>query len=190
MSQKYVYFFGGGSAEGRGDQKELLGGKGAGLAEMSGLGLPVPPGFTLTTEACIYYHANSSRYPDGLEEEFDAQLSRLEELQGRKFGDPADPLLLSVRSGGPVSMPGMMDTVLNLGLNDEIVEAQIDKGLDPRFIRDCYRRLLTMYGDVVLGVPHSAFEKVLAATRQDEGVATDSEISAAGLGTIIDRLSG
>lgn len=186
MSEKYVYFFGGGSAEGRGDQKELLGGKGAGLAEMSGLGLPVPPGFTLTTEACMEYHANGRVLPEGLETQFAEQLARLEELQGRKFGDPEDPLLLSVRSGGPVSMPGMMDTVLNLGLNREIVDAQIEKGVDPRFIRDCYRRLLTMYGDVVLGVPHSKFEKVLAETREAEGVASDYDISAEGLESIID----
>ena len=106
MSEKYVYFFGGGSAEGTGDQKELLGSKGAGLAEMSGLGLPVPPGFTVTTEACIQYHAAGRELPDGLEEQFAEQLSRLEELQGRTFGDAEDPLLLSVRSGGPVSMPG------------------------------------------------------------------------------------
>ncbi len=185
MSKKYVYFFGGGSAEGRGDQKELLGGKGAGLAEMSGLGLPVPPGFTLTTEACIEYHAAGQQLPAGLEDQFAEQLAKLEELQGRKFGDPEDPLLLSVRSGGPVSMPGMMDTVLNLGLNDEIVEAQIAKGVDPRFIRDCYRRLLTMYGDVVLGVPHARFEEVLASARQSEGVATDYEISAEGLAGVI-----
>jgi pyruvate,orthophosphate dikinase len=186
MSDKYVYFFGGGSAEGRGDQKELLGGKGAGLAEMSGLGLPVPPGFTLTTEACIHYHANDGNYPEGLKEEFAAQLHRLEELQGQKFGDPEDPLLLSVRSGGPVSMPGMMDTVLNLGLNDDIVAAQIEKGVDSRFIRDCYRRLLTMYGDVVMGVPHARFEEILAKTRQEEGVATDYEISAEGLAKVVE----
>ena len=186
MSEKWIYFFGDGSAEGRGDQKELLGGKGAGLAEMSGLGVPVPPGFTLTTEACIHYHANGKRYPDGLESQFEEQLRRLEELQGKKFGDPQNPLLLSVRSGGPVSMPGMMDTVLNLGLNGEIVEAQIAAGVDPRFIRDCYRRLLTMYGDVVLGVPHSSFEKVLAEVREEEGVDTDYEISAEGLGRIVE----
>jgi pyruvate,orthophosphate dikinase len=190
MSQKYIYFFGGGSAEGRGDQKELLGGKGAGLAEMSGLGLPVPPGFTLTTEACIYYHANGSQYPDGLEADFEKQLTRLEQLQGQTFGDPENPLLLSVRSGGPVSMPGMMDTVLNIGLNAEIVQAQIDKGVDARFIRDCYRRLLTMYGDVVLGVPHAAFEKVLGEVRTREGVAADSEISAQGLAEVIDAFVG
>ena len=186
MSEKWIYFFGDGSAEGRGDQKELLGGKGAGLAEMSGLGIPVPPGFTLTTEACIHYHANDKNYPDGLEEQFAEQLHRLEELQGRKFGDPQNPLLLSVRSGGPVSMPGMMDTVLNLGLNRDIVDAQVAAGVDARFIRDCYRRLLTMYGDVVLGVPHARFEEVLAAVRKDEGVETDYEISAAGLGRIVE----
>ncbi len=186
MSEKWIYFFGDGSAEGRGDQKELLGGKGAGLAEMSGLGIPVPPGFTLTTEACIHYHANEKDYPDGLEEQFAEQLQRLEELQGRKFGDPQNPLLLSVRSGGPVSMPGMMDTVLNLGLNRDIVDAQIAAGVDARFIRDCYRRLLTMYGDVVLGVPHARFEEVLAAVRKDEGVETDYEISAAGLERIVE----
>jgi len=186
MSEKYIYFFGGGSAEGRGDQKELLGGKGSGLAEMSGLGLPVPPGFTLTTEACKQYHAQGRNLPGGLEDEFAQHLARLEELQGKKFGDPADPLLLSVRSGGPVSMPGMMDTVLNLGLNGEIVQTQIDGGTDARFIRDCYRRLLTMYGDVVLGVPHARFEEVLAATRAAEGVGTDYEISADGMRKIID----
>ena len=186
MSEKWIYFFGDGSAEGRGDQKELLGGKGAGLAEMSGLGIPVPPGFTLTTEACIHYHANDKHYPDGLESQFEEQLHRLEELQGRRFGDSQNPLLLSVRSGGPVSMPGMMDTVLNLGLNGDIVESQIAAGVDPRFIRDCYRRLLTMYGDVVLGVPHSSFEEVLAQEREEEGVATDYEISAEGLARIVE----
>jgi len=186
MSKKWIYFFGGGSAEGSGDQKELLGGKGAGLAEMSGLGIPIPPGFTLTTEACMQYHAGGKRYPEGLESQFAEHLNHLQELQGRKFGDPQNPLLLSVRSGGPVSMPGMMDTVLNLGLNREIVDAQIAAGVDPRFVRDCYRRLLTMYGDVVLGVPHALFEGVLAEVRHEEGVETDYEISGEGLGRIVD----
>ena len=185
MAKKYIYFFGGSSAEGRGDQKELLGGKGAGLAEMSALGLPVPPGFTLTTEACMDYQARGGGYPEGLEEEFAEHLERLESLQGRRFSDPENPLLLSVRSGGPVSMPGMMDTVLNLGLNDEVVAAQIDRGVDPRFIRDSYRRLLTMYGDVVLGAPRARFEEILAGVRADEGVETDSEISAAGLERVV-----
>ena len=185
MSTKYVYFFGGGGAEGRGDQKELLGGKGAGLAEMSSLGLPVPPGFTLTTEACIHYHHHGGHYPEGLEEQFEAQLAHLEEVQGQRFGDPQDPLLLSVRSGGPVSMPGMMETVLNLGLNEEIIAAQIERGVDPRFIRDCYRRLLTMFGDVVLDVPHSSFERILGEQRKSEAAQFDSEISAEGLASVI-----
>ncbi len=185
MSTKYTYFFGGGDAEGRGDQKELLGGKGAGLAEMSSLGLPVPPGFTLTTEACILYHQNGGNYPEGLEDQFEEHLTHLEQVQGQRFGDPADPLLLSVRSGGPVSMPGMMETVLNLGLNEEIIAAQIEHGVDARFIRDCYRRLLTMFGDVVLDVPHSSFERILAEQRQAEEAQFDSEISADGLAAVI-----
>jgi pyruvate, orthophosphate dikinase len=187
MSEAYIYSFGGGTADGRGDQKELLGGKGAGLAEMSGLGLPVPPGFTVTTEVCKYYHRNSERYPEGIEEEFAARLTRLEELQGRVFGKGPEPLLLSVRSGGPVSMPGMMDTVLNLGLNDEICESMLAAGADPRFVRDCYRRLLTMYGDVVLGVPHEAFEKVLAEARKKDGVGTDYELTADTLGWVAEE---
>jgi pyruvate,orthophosphate dikinase len=186
MSRKNVYFFGGGTAEGRGGDNELLGGKGAGLAEMSSLGISVPPGFTLTTEACVHYHANGGELPSGLREEVDQHLQRLEKLQGRKFGDVRDPLLLSVRSGGPVSMPGMMDTVLKLGLNDKIVAAQVEAGTDPRFIRDCYRRLLTMYGNVVLGAPHRKFEEILAQVRADEGVETDAEISSDGLGRVIE----
>jgi pyruvate,orthophosphate dikinase len=185
MSTKYIYFFGDGDAEGRGDQKELLGGKGAGLAEMSSLGLPVPPGFTLTTEACIHYHRHGGNYPEGLEEQFESQMAHLEQVQGQRFGDPQDPLLLSVRSGGPVSMPGMMETVLNLGLNEEIIAAQIESGVDARFIRDCYRRLLTMFGDVVLDVPHSSFERILVGQRESEGVEFDSEISAEGLASVI-----
>ncbi len=184
---KYVYSFGGGTAEGRGDQKELLGGKGAGLAEMSGLGLPVPPGFTITTEVCKEYHRNGGRYPEGVEEQTDAALVRLEALQSRKYGERSDPLLLSVRSGGPVSMPGMMDTVLNLGLNHENVEGMIGHGFDERFVRDCYRRLVSMYGDVVLGVDRDGFERLLAQAREREGVEVDSEISAAGLADLVER---
>jgi pyruvate,orthophosphate dikinase len=184
---KYVYSFGAGTAEGRKDQKELLGGKGAGLAEMSGLGLPVPPGFTVTTEVCKYYHRNGEEYPEGFEDELRAALERLEELQGREFDNAEDPLLLSVRSGGPVSMPGMMDTVLNLGLNDESVEGMIAAGFDERFVRDCYRRLLTMYGDVVLGVPHSGFEKILGEARDKDGVETDYELSATALAEVCER---
>jgi len=186
-STKYVYFFGGGTAEGRSDQKELLGGKGAGLAEMSGLGIPVPPGFTITTEACKCYHRDGGQYPDGLRAEFDEHLQRLEELLGQRFGDPGNPLLVSVRSGGPVSMPGMMDTILNLGLNREIVDAQIAAGADVRFTHDCFRRLVTMYGDVVLGVPFHEFEKILTEMREREGVKADSDLSAEALAEISAR---
>ncbi|HBL26531.1 MAG TPA: pyruvate, phosphate dikinase [Acidobacteria bacterium] len=181
MPAKYVYFFGGGSAEGDGTQKDLLGGKGAGLAEMSRLGIPVPPGFTLTTEVCGYYQDHQGGYPDGLEAQVEEHLRRMEEQLGRRFGDPANPLLVSVRSGAPRSMPGMMDTILNLGLTDAIVPAWIAAGADARFVYDAYRRLLTMYGDVVLDVPHSEFEKILTATRREQGAATDADLSAAAL---------
>ncbi len=184
MTDKSIYAFGGGGAEGRGDQKELLGGKGAGLAEMSSLGIPVPPGFTITTEVCKYYHRNGQSYPEGHDEEFRGHLKRLEGLQSKRFGDPADPLLLSVRSGGPVSMPGMMDTILNLGLNSEIVEGMIAAGRDARFVRDCYRRLVQMYGDVVLEVPFDDFERILGAARERHGVELDSELSADALAEV------
>ncbi|HEX2253008.1 MAG TPA: pyruvate, phosphate dikinase [Thermoanaerobaculia bacterium] len=178
--EKWVYAFGGGSAEGRGDQKALLGGKGAGLAEMSRTGLPVPPGFTITTAACIAYQ-RQGEMPPGLREQVAEHLARVEELTGRRFGDASDPLLVSVRSGGPVSMPGMMDTVLNLGLNRDILEARIAGGEDERFLLDAYRRLLTMYGDVVMGVPHREFERILGAARAEQGVATDAELTPASL---------
>jgi pyruvate,orthophosphate dikinase len=184
---KWIYAFGGGTAEGRADQIRLLGGKGAGLAQMSRLGIPVPPGFTLTTEVCHLYHERGERYPEGLDAEFEAQLATLEALLGRGFGSQEDPLLLSVRSGAPISMPGMMDTILNLGLNDEIVEAQLGAGWDPRFLRDCYRRLIGMYGNVVMGVPHRGFEEILGEVRAAEGATIDAEISAEGLERVIRR---
>jgi pyruvate, orthophosphate dikinase len=187
MSDKWVYAFGGGTAEGRGDQKALLGGKGAGLAEMSRIGIPVPPGFTITTQACLAYQRAGQQMPDGLREEVAEHLRRVEELQGRRFGDAADPLLVSVRSGAPVSMPGMMDTVLNLGLNRAIVAARIEAGEDARFLRDAYRRLLTMYGDVVMGVAHKDFERILGAARRDQGVANDAELSAESLARVGER---
>jgi len=187
MALKHIYLFGGGSAEGEGLPNDLLGGKGAGLAQMSSLGIPVPPGFTITTEVCNHYHAHDSAYPDDLREQFASQLAQLEQMQGRRFGDPSDPLLLSVRSGAKFSMPGMMDTVLNLGLNEEIVAAQIAAGVDARFISDCYRRLVTMYGDVVLDVPHEEFERILGAARADAGVETDAELSADQLAAVTAR---
>jgi pyruvate,orthophosphate dikinase len=181
MPSKYVYAFGSGTADGRGSQKDLLGGKGAGLAEMSRLGIPVPPGFTLTTEVCSFYQDSGGEYPEGLEAQVEENLRRVEAQLGDRFGDPERPLLVSVRSGAPRSMPGMMDTILNLGLNDRIVGTWIAKGQDPRFVWDAYRRLLTMYGDVVLGVPHGEFEKLLTATRTSNRAATDADLSAEAL---------
>jgi len=187
MAAKYIYAFGGGTADGRGDQKELLGGKGAGLAEMSRLGIPVPPGFTLTTEVCTWFQEHHGSYPPGLEGELDRQLRRLEALTGQRFGDVASPLLVSVRSGAPMSMPGMMDTVLNLGLSQALVDAWIARGADARFVLDAWRRLLTMYGDVVLGVEHAAFEEILAAARAEHGAASDNELPPAALAAVAEK---
>jgi pyruvate,orthophosphate dikinase len=184
MAAKNIYAFGGGVAEGDGKGKDLLGGKGAGLAEMSRLGIPVPPGFTITTEVCRYYQEHDGAYPEGLEQEIAAELKALEERVGQKFGDAEQPLLVSVRSGAPMSMPGMMDTILNLGLNNAIVASWTAAGADRRFVLDAWRRLLTMYGGVVLGVPHHDFEEVLTAERKREGVATDAELSADALAGI------
>ncbi|MBW8873653.1 MAG: pyruvate, phosphate dikinase [Acidobacteria bacterium] len=177
MPSKYVYAFGAGSAEGDGSQKDLLGGKGAGLAEMSRLGVPVPPGFTITTEVCAYFQEHAGSYPEGLDREVDQHLAQLEERTGQRFGDPNDPLLVSVRSGAARSMPGMMDTVLNLGLSDSIVAALVARGVDERFLLDAYRRLLTMYGDVVLGVPHHDFERILGDARKRQGATNDFELT-------------
>ncbi|MEA2601390.1 MAG: pyruvate, orthophosphate dikinase [Acidobacteriota bacterium] len=177
MATKYVYAFGAGSAEGDGSQKNLLGGKGAGLAEMSRLGNPVPPGFTITTEVCAWFEAHGGTYPEGLDREVEQHLAQLEERTGQRFGDPGDPLLVSVRSGAAKSMPGMMDTVLNLGLSDSIVEALVARGVDERFVLDSYRRLLTMYGDVVLEVPHHDFEKILGDARTRQGATNDFELT-------------
>lgn len=175
---KWVYGFGGGSAEGRSDMRELLGGKGANLAEMSNLGLPVPPGFTITTEVCTAFYDNDRAYPDGLNDEVEAALGAIEKLVGRKFGDAKDPLLVSVRSGARASMPGMMDTVLNLGLNDETVEGLASVSGDRRFAYDSYRRFIQMYGDVVLGVDHYHFEEILEVHKEDKGYSLDTEMGA------------
>jgi pyruvate,orthophosphate dikinase len=149
---KHVYFFGGSKADGNGSMKPLLGGKGANLAEMCRIGLPVPPGFTITTEVCTYYYDNKRTYPATLVAEMQANLAAIEKVTGKKFGDLKNPLLVSVRSGARDSMPGMMDTILNLGLNDQTVEALATKTGNARFAWDCYRRFVQMYGDVVLGV--------------------------------------
>ncbi|WP_417828177.1 pyruvate, phosphate dikinase [Thalassospira sp.] len=175
---KWVYGFGGGSAEGRSDMRELLGGKGANLAEMCNLGLPVPPGFTITTEVCTAFYDNDRAYPDGLNAEVETALAAVEKLVGRTFGDAKNPLLVSVRSGARASMPGMMDTVLNLGLNDETVEALANVSGDRRFAYDSYRRFIQMYGDVVLGVDHYHFEDILETIKEDKGVTLDTDMGA------------
>ena len=182
--KKYVYFFGNGKAEGRADMKDLLGGKGANLAEMTNLGIPVPAGFTISTEVCTYYYQHNYTYPEGLEDQVMEALRKTEEAMGAKFGDPENPLLVSVRSGARVSMPGMMDTVLNLGLNDETVQGLIKKTNNPRFGYDSYRRFVQMYGDVVLGLkPESEaeidpFEKILEEKKKARGVQYDTELTA------------
>ena len=149
---KYVYFFGGGAAEGGEKLRNLVGGKGAGLADMVNLGIPVPPGFTITTEVCTVFYEREQTFPEGLEAEVAANLKKIEEIMGMKFGDPKNPLLLSIRSGARASMPGMMDTVLNLGLNEQTVKGLADLTGNERFAYDCYRRFVAMYGDVVLGL--------------------------------------
>ncbi|MBM3580990.1 MAG: pyruvate, phosphate dikinase, partial [Alphaproteobacteria bacterium] len=175
---KYVYGFGGGRAEGNAGMKGLLGGKGANLAEMSRIGIPVPPGFTITTEVCTYYYANGKRYPKTLKAEVATALARVEKAVGRKFGDEMRPLLVSVRSGARASMPGMMDTVLNLGLNDRTVLALARESGDERFAYDSYRRFIQMYGDVVLGVDHHNFEEILDELKDRKGYSYDTELKA------------
>jgi len=175
---KWVYGFGGGSADGDASMKNLLGGKGANLAEMSSLGLPVPPGFTITTEACVHYYAHGQSYPADLAEQVKAGLAKVEAGVGKTFGDPANPLLVSVRSGARASMPGMMDTVLNLGLNDATVEGLAALSGDRRFAFDSYRRFITMYSNVVLGLGHDHFEEVLDDHKDRLGVSVDTELTA------------
>jgi len=176
---QWVYGFGGGSADGDASMKNLLGGKGANLAEMSSLGLPVPPGFTITTEACVHYYSNGQTYPDALAGEVAAGLKTVEAVVGKTFGDARNPLLVSVRSGARASMPGMMDTVLNLGLNDETVEGLAALSGDRRFAFDSYRRFITMYSSVVLGLSHDDFEEVLDDHKDRLGVTIDTDLSAA-----------
>ena len=178
---KYVYFFGGKKAEGKADMKSLLGGKGANLAEMVNIGLPVPAGFTITTEVCTYYYANKRKYPKELKDQVLKALAKVEKEMGAKFGDKKNPLLLSVRSGARASMPGMMDTILNLGLNDTTVQALIEKTNNPRFAYDSYRRFVAMYGDVVLGLrpvdKHDAdpFEEILDKKKEERGITKDTD---------------
>jgi pyruvate,orthophosphate dikinase len=174
---KWVYSFGAGHNEGRADMRNLLGGKGANLAEMASIGLPVPPGFTITTELCTEFYKNNRHYPDDLDGQVREALTRIEEAVGRKFGDPHEPLLVSVRSGARVSMPGMMDTVLNLGLNDETVLGLAKSSGDERFAWDSYRRFIQMFGSVVLGVDHHRFEEIIESVKMDAGVVEDTALS-------------
>ncbi len=184
MATRYVYFFGEGKADGSAAMKHLLGGKGANLAEMTNLGIPVPPGFTISTDVCTYFYKNKGSYPPGLEAEVEEALRRLENLMGRRFGDPEKPLLVSVRSGAAISMPGMMDTVLNLGLNDQTVEGLARETNDPRFAYDCYRRFLSMYGDVVLGLKAESpdeidpFEEIIDELKKSRNVQYDNQLKA------------
>jgi pyruvate,orthophosphate dikinase len=175
---KWVYGFGNGRAEGTAAMRDILGGKGAGLAEMANLKLPVPPGFTITTDVCTYYYGNDKKYPKDLRGQVEKALARVGRITGRKFGDETNPLLVSVRSGARASMPGMMDTVLNLGLNDETVETLAKKSGDRRFAYDSYRRFITMYSDVVLGVGHEHFEELLDRHKEQQGYTLDTDLSA------------
>ncbi len=186
MAQKRVYFFGNKKAEGNASMKELLGGKGANLAEMTRLGVPVPAGFTIGTAVCDEYYGNKGKWPKGLEEEVDKNVRKLEKAMDAKFGDPKKPLLVSIRSGAAVSMPGMMDTVLNLGLNDEVVAGLIEKTNNPRFVYDIYRRFIDMFGDVVMGCHHEHFEKALAAAKKKAGVENDNELTADQLKEVVE----
>ncbi|MFC1855056.1 pyruvate, phosphate dikinase [Thermodesulfobacteriota bacterium] len=185
--KKYVYFFGAGEADGRADLKNLLGGKGANLAEMTSLNIPVPSGFTISTEVCSEYYENDENYPEALNGQVLENIKKVEAVMGRKFGDAANPLLLSVRSGARISMPGMMDTVLNLGLNDTTVQGLISNGDDGRFAYDSYRRFIQMYSDVVMGVDKELLEHILTEMKKDRGVESDTDLTAADLKELVEK---
>lgn len=180
--KKYVYFF----DEGKGDMKSILGGKGAGLAEMTRIGLPVPQGFTITTEVCVEYYKNEKKFPQGLEEQIEENLKKLEQVSKKAFGDSKNPLLVSVRSGAPISMPGMMDTVLNLGLNDITIQGVIHNTKNERFAYDSYRRFIQMFGNVVLGIEHDKFEQLLEEIKKEFKVKLDTEIDCEGLKELVE----
>ncbi len=184
---KWVYFFGNGRAEGTANMKDVLGGKGANLAEMTSIGLPVPPGFTISTYACDYFTKHDGQYPDGMKEEVLLNLKQLEKTMGASLGDPVNPLLVSVRSGAAQSMPGMMDTVLNLGLNPTTVDAMAKKTNNERFAWDSYRRFIQMFGDVVMGVPHAKFEEAIQDVKDEEGLTWDYELTTEHLQNLVKR---
>ena len=179
--KKYVYSFGGGKAEGNKGMKALLGGKGANLAEMTSIGIPVPPGFTISTEACAEFNALGGDWPQGLDGQVQEALGRLEEQSGKKFGDPSNPLLVSVRSGAAVSMPGMMDTVLNLGMNEKVLAGVAEATGNPRFAWDAWRRFIAMFGNVVMGIPGDKFDGLMIRRKREKGVESDTELEASDL---------
>ncbi len=183
MTKKYVYLF----SEGNASMKNLLGGKGANLAEMTGLGLPVPQGFTVTTEACTRYHDDGKVIADEIVEEIFKALENLEEISQKKFGDPQNPLLTSVRSGARASMPGMMDTILNLGLNDVAVEGLAKLTGNPRFAYDSYRRFIQMFSDVVMEIPKAKFEQILDHVKEENGAKSDTDLTADNLKSVVER---
>ncbi len=176
-AKKYVYFFGKGKADGHGEMKDLLGGKGAGLAEMTNAGIPVPPGFTITTEVCNMYSKSGNKIPKDVDKETALNLARLEKVMGKKLGDASDPLLVSVRSGAKFSMPGMMDTVLNLGLNDDTIKGLITKSGNERFAWDAFRRFIQMFGNVVMNVDKSHFEHIIDKIKEDRKIKLDVELN-------------
>ena len=184
-SVKYVYSFGQGKAEGSAAMKDLLGGKGSGLAEMTNLGVPVPAGFTITTEACNEYFRKRMKYPDGLWDEVLTHMKRVEKAMGMKFGDSSNPLLVSVRSGAKFSMPGMMDTVLNLGINPDTLVGIIKRTNNERFAYDAYRRFITMFGTIVMNIDRQKFEQVLDRFKEDKGVRLDTALDALDLKRIV-----
>jgi len=184
---KYVYFFGGRKAEGNGKMKDLLGGKGAGLAEMTNSGATVPPGFTITTEACDYFYRHQQSLPSGLKQEMEKNIRKLEKIMNREFDDSANPLLVSVRSGAKFSMPGMMDTILNLGLNDKTIKGLIKKNNNERFAWDAYRRLIQMFGNVVMGIEKNKFERLLDKKKEERKVKFDSELSEEDLKNLVEE---
>ena len=184
--KKYVYLF----SEGNAQMRELLGGKGANLAEMTGLGLPVPPGFTVTTEACTQYYEDGKWINEDIVAEIFEYLGKLEKITGKKFGDSENPLLVSVRSGARASMPGMMDTILNLGLNEQVVEVIAKKSNNPRWAWDCYRRFIQMYSDVVMEVGKKYFEQLIDKLKAERGVTMDTELTADDLKTLAHQFKG
>jgi len=187
MAKKFVYFFGGGKAEGKKEMKNELGGKGANLAEMTSLGVPVPPGFTISATVCDLFYKNKRQYPDGLKEEVTANLEKVEKTTGMKFGDPNNPLLFSVRSGAAVSMPGMMDTILNLGLNEKVVKGLAEKTGNPRFAWDSYRRFIQMFSSVAMGMEHHDFEHILEGVKKKKKVVNDTDLDVNDLMKVVEE---